>query len=138
MGLKRKNRISASFSMASMTDIIFLLLIFFMITSTFIIPNAIELDLPSSTKTDSKLDEPMRISLDVDGKIYVGQFADSKIQEVENIEVLETIIQEYASKYPESSVAIYADKGIPYKNVIDIVDIVSKTNLKLMLITNPK
>lgn len=138
MGLKRKNRISASFSMASMTDIIFLLLIFFMITSTFIIPNAIELDLPSSTKTDSKLDEPMRISLDVDGKIYVGQFADSKIQEVENIEALETIIQEYASKYPESSVAIYADKSIPYKNVIEIVDIVSKTNLKLMLITNPK
>ncbi len=138
MGLKRKNRISASFSLASMTDIIFLLLIFFMITSTFIIPNAIELDLPSSTKTDSKLDEPMRISLDIDGKIYVGQFADSKIQEVENIEALETIVQEYASKYPNSSVAIYADKSISYKKVIEIVDIVSKTNLKLMLVTNPK
>ena len=48
MALKRRNRIEASFSMASMTDVIFLLLIFFMVTSTFVFPNAIKVLLPKS------------------------------------------------------------------------------------------
>ena len=48
MALKRRNRIEASFSMASMTDVIFLLLIFFMVTSTFVFPNAIKVNLPQS------------------------------------------------------------------------------------------
>lgn len=138
MGLKRKNRISASFSMASMTDIIFLLLIFFMITSTFIIPNAIDLNLPSSSKTESKLEETMRISLDINSRIFVNKLANSESEEVQDLESLESIVKEYASENPNPSVAIYADQDVPYKNVVEIIDIVSKNNLKLMLITNPK
>ncbi|MFG6391606.1 MAG: biopolymer transporter ExbD, partial [Candidatus Amulumruptor sp.] len=50
MSLKRQYQVSAAFSMASMTDVIFLLLIFFMVTSTFVLPAAMEVNLPESSE----------------------------------------------------------------------------------------
>ena len=50
MALKRQHEISATFSMASMTDVIFLLLVFFMVTSTFVFPTALEVNLPQSSE----------------------------------------------------------------------------------------
>ncbi|MCB0596361.1 MAG: biopolymer transporter ExbD, partial [Phaeodactylibacter sp.] len=65
MGLKKRSKVSAEFSMSSLTDIIFLLLIFFMLTSSLVAPNALNLKLPSSSKTSTpstnKIDD-VRIS----------------------------------------------------------------------------
>lgn len=63
MALKRRNRIEASFSMASMTDVIFLLLIFFMVTSTFVFPNAIKVNLPQS-KQQAAVKPLARVTID--------------------------------------------------------------------------
>ena len=53
MALKRRTKVNEAFSMASMTDVIFLLLIFFMVTSTVVIPNAIKVTLPQAQKETS-------------------------------------------------------------------------------------
>ena len=57
MGLQQKNKVDASFSMSSMTDIIFLLLIFFMLTSSFITPSGLSVNLPSSETSDIVMQE---------------------------------------------------------------------------------
>ena len=64
MGLKKRNKINAQFNMSSLTDIIFLLLIFFMLTSSLIVPNALNLKLPGqsqSTSTVSKRPDEVRV-----------------------------------------------------------------------------
>lgn len=71
MALKRKNRIEASFSMASMTDVIFLLLIFFMVTSTFVFPNAIKVNLPQS-KQQTTVKPLARVTIDASLNYYVS------------------------------------------------------------------
>ena len=71
MALKRKNRIEATFSMASMTDVIFLLLIFFMVTSTFVFPNAIKVNLPQS-KQEMSVKPLARVTIDASLNYYVS------------------------------------------------------------------
>ena len=73
MGLKKKSKVSAEFNMSSLTDIIFLLLIFFMLTSSMVVPNALNLKLPgrTTTKTVIKFD-PVNVSIKRDGSYYVS------------------------------------------------------------------
>ena len=80
MGLKRRNRVSPNFSMASMTDVIFLLLIFFMITSTVVSPNAIKVLLPQGKQQTSA--KPLtRVVIDKDLNFYAA-FGNEKEQPV--------------------------------------------------------
>ena len=72
MELKRKNRINAEFSMASMTDIIFLLLIFFMITSSAISQSSIEVKLPTADTTNPSVQDPSVVTIKEDGKYFVN------------------------------------------------------------------
>ena len=71
MALKRKTKVNEAFSMASMTDVIFLLLIFFMVTSTVVVPNAIKLTLPQAQKQTAA--KPItRVTIDAEGNYYVA------------------------------------------------------------------
>ena len=71
MGLKRRTKVSEAFSMASMTDVIFLLLIFFMVTSTVVIPNAIKVTLPQAQKQTAA--KPLtRVTIDASLNYYVS------------------------------------------------------------------
>ena len=70
MSLKRQYQVSAAFSMASMTDVIFLLLIFFMVTSTFVLPAAMEVNLPESSE-ETPLRPSARVYVDAAGEMYV-------------------------------------------------------------------
>lgn len=70
MALKKKSRVSAEFSMSSLTDIIFLLLIFFMLTSSIIIPNALNLKLPSSTGASKSITRPNQVEIRANG-VYI-------------------------------------------------------------------
>ena len=73
MGLKKKNKVSAEFNMSSLTDIIFLLLIFFMLTSSLVVPNALNLKLPGRTKTKTQITtEPYNVKIVRDGKYYLN------------------------------------------------------------------
>ena len=83
MGLKRRNRVSPNFSMASMTDVIFLLLIFFMITSTVVSPNAIKVLLPQGKQQTSA--KPLTR---VEPEMYVALYADESVPYREIVRVL--------------------------------------------------
>ena len=71
MGIKKKSKVTAEFNMSSLTDIIFLLLIFFMLTSSMIVPNALNLQLPGQKKSNStSKSTPSSITIETDGSYY--------------------------------------------------------------------
>ena len=77
MGLKRQSKVSADFSMSSMTDIVFLLLIFFMVTSTLIAPNALKLLLPQSNNQTMASKPITTISITEDLRFAIeGKYVD--------------------------------------------------------------
>jgi biopolymer transport protein ExbD len=135
MAIKRRKKASVEFSMASMTDMIFLLLIFFMITSTLITPNAIKVVLPQSTQqTTSK---PMaRVTIDKNLNYYVA-FGKEKEKAV-SFDQIVPFLQNSYTQNTEMYVALYADESIPYAEVIRVLDIVHKNDLKMILVTRPK
>lgn len=135
MAIKRRNKVNAEFSMASMTDVIFLLLIFFMITSTLVVPNAIKVTLPQSAQqTNAK---PLtRVTIDADLNYYVGigGKTDMQIQ----LEELTPILQQAVEEDPEMYIALYADETIPYKEVVKVLDIANQNRFKMILVTRPQ
>ena len=134
MALKRRNRIEASFSMASMTDIIFLLLIFFMITSTMISPNAIKVLLPQGSKqTTAKTIS--RVVIDKDLNIYAatGNDKEKKVTLEELPAVLGAAVNDTTDLY----VSLYADESVPYKNIVEVLNIANENNFKMVLATRP-
>ncbi|MDR2805116.1 MAG: biopolymer transporter ExbD [Dysgonamonadaceae bacterium] len=135
MAIQRRRRTSAEFAMASMTDMIFLLLIFFMITSTLITPNAVKVDLPQSTQqTTSK---PLaRVTIDKNLNYYVGFGTQKEIPVA--FDAIVPFLQESYERNNEMYVALYADETIPYSEVIRVLDMVNKNNFKMILVTRPK
>jgi biopolymer transport protein ExbD len=135
MAIKRKHKTTAEFSMASMTDMIFLLLIFFMITSTVVVPNAIKVLLPQSTKQTSA--KPLtRVTIDKDLHYYVGsgKTKDARV----NFDEITPFLQQSYSQEPEMYVALYADETIPYAEVVKVLDIANQNNFKMILVTRPQ
>lgn len=121
--------------MASMTDMIFLLLIFFMITSTFVVPNAIKVLLPQSSQQTSA--KPLtRVTIDDRLNYYVA-FGNQQEKQVAFDEIV-PFLQESYTKDPEMYVALYADQSIPYAEVVKILDLANQNNFKMILVTRPK
>ena len=135
MALKRRRKVNAEFSMASLTDMVFLLLIFFMITSTFVVPNAIKVVLPQSTQQTSA--KPLtRVTIDANLNYYVA-FGNQKEVQV-SFEEITPFLQESYNQQPEMYVALYADETIPYAEVVKILDLANQNNFKMILVTRPK
>ena len=117
--LKRKTKTIETFSMSSMTDIIFLLLIFFMITSTMVTPNAIKVLLPQGSKQTSA--KPLaRVIIDKELNFY-SAFGNED--------------EECAAKEPEMYVALYADESVPYREIVKVLNIANENNFKMVLAT---
>ena len=128
MGIKRKNKVSAEFSMSSLTDIIFLLLIFFMLTSSLVAPNALNLKLPGTTRdripTEKKMDN-VRISKS--GKFYLNGSARS-------IKSIESYLSKKAkSRSSELNITIAPDKGVPTEYVVEVMNIALRYNINAIL-----
>ena len=135
MALKRRRKVNAEFSMASLTDMVFLLLIFFMITSTFVVPNAIKVVLPQSAQQTSA--KPLtRVTIDAGLNYYVA-FGNQKEIQV-SFEEITPFLQESYNQDPEMYVALYADETIPYAEVVKILDLANQNNFKMILVTRPK
>lgn len=120
--------------MASMTDIIFLLLIFFMITSTMISPNAIKVLLPQGSKqTTAKTIS--RVVIDKDLNIYAttGNDKEKKVTLEELPAVLGAAVNDTTDLY----VSLYADESVPYKNIVEVLNIANENNFKMVLATRP-
>ena len=134
MALKRRNKIQATFSMSSMTDVIFLLLIFFMVTSTIVFPNAIKVLLPQSKQQTSAAPQA-RVTIDQDLNYYVafGNEAPSRV----DIEQITPWLQSVKAEYDDMYVTLYADENIPYSKVVEILNIGVENQYKMVLATRP-
>ena len=120
--------------MASMTDVIFLLLIFFMITSTVVSPNAIKVLLPQGKQQTSA--KPLtRVVIDKDLNFYAA-FGNEKEQPVA-LNDLTSFLQSCAEKEPEMYVALYADESVPYREIVRVLNIANENHFKMVLATRP-
>ena len=130
--LKRRNEVSPQFSMSSMTDIIFLLLIFFMITSTMVSPNAIKVLLPQSSQQTSA--KPLtRVIIDSNLNYYAGFGNDNEMPIL--LEELTDFLIDCSQKEPEMYVALYADESVPYKEIVKVLNIANENQFKVVLAT---
>ena len=132
--LKRRNKINPSFSMSSMTDVIFLLLIFFMITSTMVSPNAIKVLLPQGKQQTSA--KPLtRVIIDKELNLFAA-FGNDREQAL-TFEELTPFLQGCADREPEMYVALYADETVPYREIVKVLNIANENHFKMVLATRP-
>jgi biopolymer transport protein ExbD len=134
MALRKRNKVDASFSMSSMTDIVFLLLIFFMVTSTLIAPNALKLLLPQSNNQTAA--KPMTtVSITHDLKYYVND--DGVVKRVAFHEI-EPALQKAIGDNPDAYVSLNADKSVPIEQVVKVMNIAKNNRYKMILATAPE
>ncbi|MEQ1746029.1 MAG: biopolymer transporter ExbD [Saprospiraceae bacterium] len=131
MGLKRRVRVEPEFSLAAMIDIIFLLLMFFMLTSKFVTPNALNLQLPSSSsKTMASPD--LAVSVNVKGDYYVDGTRTRK----ESLEAsLKAKIRAVGETPEKTTITVVAEKTVPLDYVVFILDIANRLKVKTILAT---
>ena len=120
--------------MSSMTDIIFLLLIFFMITSTMVAPNAIKVLLPQSKK-QSTVKAASHVVIDKDLNIYVA--VGSGREQPVTLENLPGIINLAKTDSTAMFVSLYADESVPYRNIVEILNLANENHFKTVLATRP-
>ena len=127
--LKRQNNMMAEFSMASMTDVIFLLLIFFMVTSTFVFPTGLEVTLPQSTQ-QSAVKPGTRVYIDAEQNIFAsaGDEAPQPLQ----IDALVTFLQLAQQQDSAGFIALYADETVPYGRIVEVLNAGASHNLKMV------
>lgn len=130
MALKRRNIVNPSFSMSSMTDIVFLLLIFFMITSTLVSPNAIKLMLPQSTQQTS--DKAVTsVSITQNLNYYIESRRVSFNQ-------LEAALQERIGDKTDVYISLHVDENVPMKEVVKVMNIAKNNDYKVILATRAR
>lgn len=130
MGLKKRNKVSADFSMSSLTDIIFLLLIFFMLTATFIQIQNVELP-ESDSKTVAST--AIAVTIDKDGKYYLNavEVSSSALESEVGKAIRESDDQD------NTTITIVAEVGVPFEKVSKVMTIASKFKTRAILATQP-
>ena len=120
--------------MASMTDIIFLLLIFFMITSTMVAPNAIKVLLPQGKK-QTTVKATARVVIDKELNLYAA--LGNEKEEAVTLEELPQVLNAQVNDSTELFVSLYADEAVPYRNIVEILNIANENRFKMVLATRP-
>lgn len=134
MALKRQQDMMAAFSMASMTDVIFLLLVFFMVTSTYIFPTAIEVNLPQGVEQTAEK-PTARVFVDSLGAYYMS--VDQSELAAVPADSLVPLLTRYAATDSAAAVAVYADEKVPYGKVIEVLNAGAANSVKMVLATRP-
>jgi biopolymer transport protein ExbD len=125
MNLRGRNKINPTFNMSSMTDIVFLLLIFFMLTSTLVTVSAIDVLLPKAGgKTENSAS--IAVSITTNSLFYIDK---TKVSAAN----LESEILRKIGVDNQKTVIIRGDKDVPYKNVMKVIDIANRNKLKMIL-----
>ena len=127
MAIKRKTKAEPAFSMSSMTDIVFLLLIFFLVTSTLINPNALKLLLPKSTNQISTKASVSVSSYHINGDETPVPFSE-----------IEPDLQRLLQDSDDPTFSIYADKTVPIEEVVNLMNIAKRNKYKVILATSPE
>ena len=130
MALRSRNKVSADFNMSSMTDIVFLLLIFFMLTSTLVSPNALKLLLPSS-KARTLEKQTVSVSITKDIHFFINE---NKVQETN----IERELKLLLDNIDEAAIILHTDKTVDIEHVVKVMDIAYRNKYKIVLATTPK
>lgn len=130
MNFRGRNKVTPEFNMSSMTDIVFLLLIFFMIASTLVTTNAIDILLPkASGKTENK--KSVAVSIKKDLTYYIDQ---KRVGE----SVLENELLAALSSKEKPTIVLRAEKSVPVEHVVKVMDIANRNKFKVILAVKPK
>ena len=136
MAYKRQTKVLADTAMSSMTDLVFLLLIFFLITSTLVNPNALKLMLPKSTgQVSAKATVSVSIKDWQDGSYTYHINGDE--QPVPFTEVEDDLV-DLLQKEEDPTFSIYADESVPVKEVVSVMNIAKRNHYKVILATQPE
>lgn len=129
MAIRRGSKVNATFSAASMTDLMFLLLVFMLIATTLINPNALKLTLPtSSNQIKEKPFTTVSVTSDLQ---YFVETDPVSFAELENI------LQSKLSGVEQPTVSLHADKSVPIDNVVKVMNIAKNNKWTLILATSP-
>ena len=137
MAIRSRNKVEPTFNSSSMSDLVFLLLIFFMLTSTLVAPNAIKRMLPSS---NSKTMAKQTITVYIDEN-YQYQVNDIRVLDENQ---LTDLINTQIGNDPQATVVLRSDKTVPVQYIVNVIDAVNEinnatgNNHKVILATSPK
>lgn len=142
MALKKNYQSLETFSMSSMTDVIFLLLIFFMVTSTIMFPTAIDVNLPQSSEQTS-LKPVTEVYIDAEDNFYIVEDRNDSTNTLSSprqvtADELASVLIAIQQKDSLRSVALYADSVVNYGKVVGILDMAARQNLKMVLATKAR
>ena len=136
MAYKRQTKVLADTAMSSMTDLVFLLLIFFLITSTLVNPNALKLMLPKSTgQVSAKATVSVSIKDWQDGSYTYHINGDE--QPVPFTEVEDDLVNLLQNE-EDPTFSLYADESVPVKEVVSVMNIAKRNHYKVILATQPE
>ena len=130
MDIRGRNKINPNFNMSSMTDIVFLLLIFFMITSTLVTTSALDILLPkASGKTENRKSVSVSITKKLD--FYIDQ------KKVKENRLEQDLIATLSGK-EDPTIVLRAEEGVPIEKAVKIMDIANRNRIKVILAVRPK
>lgn len=130
MNIRGRNKVTPEFNMSSMTDIVFLLLIFFMLTSTMVTTNALDLVLPKAKgKTDSNKNVAVSINKDLEFFIDKDQVTEAE---------LEAKLLPLFAADKEKAIILRAEEGVPIEKAVSVLDIANRNQIKVVLAVRPK
>ena len=130
MGLRSTHKVDAGFSMSSMTDLVFLLLIFFVIVSTLVSPYALPVDLPKSA---NKTKEKPKVAVRIDAEQHYS--VNNRMIEPAD---LEGVLKDEMSKHPaDQAVVMHVDQSVPTGITVSVLDIAKRNKWKIILATKP-
>ena len=130
MNVRGRNKISPEFNMSSMTDIVFLLLIFFMLTSTLVTVNALDILLP---KAQGKTENNKSVAVSITKKLefYIDR---KKVSEND----LEQSLKSLLTSDENPTIVLRAEEGVPIEKAVRIMDIANRNKFKIILAVRPK
>ena len=141
MNIRGKNKVNPNFNMSSMTDIVFLLLIFFMILSTLMSPHAVKLNLPYSD-SNSYESEKVIVTIDSIRNYFIGDNQLEAKEDTEMITILEEQLESVFAKKKalgeskeEFGISLRADETVDIKYVVELLDIARRNKWKVALST---
>ncbi len=130
MNLRGRNKVNPNFNMSSMTDIVFLLLIFFMLTSTLVTVSAIDVLLPKAGgKTENQTS--VAVTITNDASFYIDK------TKVSNADLERELLTKVGTD-KKKTVVIRGDQNVQYKNVMQVIDIANRNKLKMILAVKGK
>ena len=129
MNLRSRNKVSADFSMSSMTDIVFLLLIFFMLTSPAITPEALDLILPKAKGKTTNVSS-LSVSITKDLQIYINSERVSQ-------SALEATLKQKLAGEEDPTIILRAEEGVPIEKAVNVMDIAKRNRYKIVLAVKP-